>query len=49
MPEGISKGQRLYLKITDCGKEQLLFYVALAEDSDEYDTKTPYSPEHVSA
>ena len=32
-----------------CGKEQLLFYVALAEDSDEYDTKMPYSPSNVSA
>lgn len=32
-----------------CGKEQLLFYVALAEDSDEYDAKMPYSPTNVSA
>lgn len=32
-----------------CGTDQLLFYVALAEDSDEYDTKTPYSPSNISA
>lgn len=32
-----------------CGTDQLLFYVALAEDSDEYDTKMPYSPGTVSA
>ena len=32
-----------------CGKEQLLFYVALAEDSDEYDTQFPYSNGTVSA
>lgn len=32
-----------------CGTDQLLFYVALAEDSDEYDTKMPYSPSPVSA
>ena len=32
-----------------CGKEQLLFYVALAEDSDEYDTQFPYSTGTVSA
>ena len=32
-----------------CAAQQLLFYVALAEDSDEYDVQKPYSPSNVSA